>query len=284
MSMSSQAPNMKHKLISILTFFLLLASFAAEAGPAEDRNELLARYKRMLPTIKFEDYIHGALAMNPQAMEQYESVMDFPPFAYDLYQGHLHWIKPFNNGKTFATCFKDEGINAAASFPYYDDAAGRVVTFENAINDCLAANDEDELSYGSKEMALLTAFAKSLSDKEKINITISSAAALAAYEDGKQTYYRRQGQLNFACSTCHVDNAGKFIRSEQLSMMIGQASHWPEFRAGTEPVTLQARFMQCQKSIRAEPGEYNSTEYNNLEYFMTYMSNGLKMQTPVFRK
>jgi L-cysteine S-thiosulfotransferase len=275
---------MKHQLISILSGFLLFASLAVEAGPAEERNELLALYKRILPNIKFENYIHGSLAMNPQAMEQYESVMDFPPFAYDLYQGHLYWIKPFTNGKTFSSCFNDEGINAAAIFPYYDDHAGKVITFENAINNCLTNNDENEILYGSKEMALLTAYAKSLSDKEIIQIKIAGAGALAAYEEGRQAYYRRQGQLNFACSTCHIDNAGKFLRSEQLSMMMGQASHWPEFRAGTEPVTLQARFIQCQQSIRAEPNEFNSTEYNNLEFFMTYMSNGLKMQTPVFRK
>lgn len=133
-------------------------------------------------------------------------------------------------------------------------------------------------------MALLTAYAKSLSDNAKVNIKVKIAGALAAYEKGKQIYYERRGQLNFSCATCHVDYAGKFTRSEQLSMMIGQASHWPEFRAGTEPVTLQGRFIQCQKNTRAEPREFNSTDYNNLEYFMTYMSNGLKMQTPVYRK
>ena len=83
-------------------------------------------------------------------------------------------------------------------------------------------------------------------------------------------YYSRRGQLNFSCATCHVDNVGNFVRSEQLSPMIGQAAHWPVFRAGTELVTLQARFRQCQKQVRAAPLEFNSEEYNNLEYFLTY--------------
>ncbi|MGE5027743.1 MAG: sulfur oxidation c-type cytochrome SoxA, partial [Betaproteobacteria bacterium] len=97
-------------------------------------------------------------------------------------------------------------------------------------------------------------------------------------------YYARRGQLNFACATCHVDNVGNFIRSEQLSPTVGQAAHWPEFRAGTEVTTLQRRFQQCNSQTRAAPLEFNSDEYNNLEYFLTYMSNGLPMQTPVFRK
>jgi len=226
----------------------------------------------------------SALAMNPEAKEQYDSMMEFPPYAADVRQGGVQWETPFRNGNKFSSCFKYGGVNAAANYPYFDDKAGRVITFENAINDCLKINDEKEIKYGSREMALLTAYAKSLSDNARVNIKVKSAGALAAYEKGKQFYYQRQGQLNFSCATCHVDNAGKFTRSEQLSMMIGQASHWPEFRAGTEPVTLQARFIGCQKNTRVEPKEANSPEYNNLEYFMTYMSNSMKMLTPVFRK
>lgn len=262
----------------------MLVSIAAQATPEEDRKMLLNLYSKELPTIKFEDYIFGALALNAEAREQYDSVMEFPPFISDIHQGGILWEKPFRNHEKFASCFKYGGNNVAGNYPYFDDARGRVVTFENALNDCLRQNGEKELGYGSKEMALLTVYAKSLSDDTRIHIKVNSPGALAAFEKGKQTYFQRRGQLNFACATCHVDNAGKYIRSEQLSMMVGQAAHWPEFRAGTELVTLQGRFIQCQKNTRAEPREYNSEEYNNLEYFMTYMSNGLKLKTPVFRK
>ena len=81
-----------------------------------------------------------------------------------------------------------------------------------------------------------------------------------------------------------MDNPGKRTRSEQLSMLPGQASHFPVFRDGTTLVTLQTRFRQCANNTRMPKLEFDSEEYNNLEYFMTYMSNGLKMKTPVFRK
>lgn len=275
---------MKRKFTCILAGFLLIANIGAQATPEEDRKALIDHYTQLFPTIQFDDYVYGALAMNPAAKEQYDDMMEFPSFAIDVRQGGQLWEKPFKNGEKFASCFKYGGNNIAATYPYFDDAAGRVITFENAINDCLKANNEPEIKYGSREMAILTSYAKSLSDNAKVNIKIRSPGALAAYEKGKKLYYERRGQLNFSCATCHIDNAGKFTRSEQLSMMIGQASHWPEFRAGTEPVTLQGRFIQCQKNIRAEPREFNSADYNNLEYFMTYMSNGLKMLTPVFRK
>ena len=275
---------MKHIISSIFAALLLISSLGAHASPEEDRKAMIEYYKQVFPNIRFDDYVYGALAMNPEAKAQYNDMMEFPAFASDVRKGGIQWEKSFQNGEKFSSCFKYGGVNAAANYPYFDDTAGRVVTFENAINDCLKANNEKEIKYGSTEMAILTAYAKSLSDNAKVNIKVNTAGALAAYENGKQIYFERRGQLNFACSTCHVDNPGKFIRSEQLSMMVGHASHWPEFRAGTEAVTLQGRFAQCQKNTRAEPRAMNSTDYNNLEYYMTYMSNGLKMQTPVFRK
>jgi hypothetical protein len=263
---------------------MLGLSIAAHAGPAEDRNALINAYKQTFPDIKFGDYIYGALAMNPDAKNQYDEIMAFPPYSMDMDKGQKAWETPFKNGKKFSSCFPNGGKNVAGNYPYFDNAANRVMTFENAINACLKANGEEELKYGEAEMGLLTAYARSLSDGMKVNVKVEGAAALAAYEKGKAYYATRNGQLNFSCKSCHVQSAGKFIRSDQLSMMIGQASHWPEFRGGTDIVTLQGRFKQCEKNVRATPKKADSEEYNDLEYYLTYMSNGLPMQTPVFRK
>ena len=261
------------------------ASTGPAKGPEADRNALISHFKQTLPVnVKFDDYIYGALALNPDAKNQYDEIMDFPPYSMDLEKGQKMWGKPFKNGKTFSSCFPNGGKNVAGNYPYFEDAANKVVTFENAINACLKSNGEDELPYAEKEMGLLTAYARSLSDGMKVNVKVQSEAALAAYEKGKAYYGTRNGQLNFSCKGCHVQNAGKFIRSDQLSMTVGHASHWPEFRGGTDIVTLQGRFKQCEKNVRAKPKDANSEEYNNLEYYLTYMSNGLPMQTPVFRK
>lgn len=275
---------MKRILTFMLAGLFLVTGFAAFAGPAEDRTALLKHYRELFPEIKFDDYIYGALAMNPDAKAQYDSIMEFPPFSVDMEAGQKLWETPFKNGKTFASCFPNNGKGAAGIYPYFDDKAGRVVTFENAINACLKRNDEPEMKYGSNEMGLLTAHAKSLSNGTKVDIKVEGEGALAAYEKGKRYYYERRGKLNFACSICHIDNPGKFTRSEQLSMLPGHASHFPVFREGTTLVTLQGRYRQCAKNTQMPILEFNSDEYNNLEYFMTYMSNGLKMQTPVFRK
>lgn len=275
---------MRRRLATLLGCALIGASFTAIAGPEDDRKAMVAHYKQRLPQVKFDDYVLGALALSPDARDQYDSIMTFPPFVNDVDDGRKIWEKPFKNGKTFASCFRNGGKNAAGTFPYFDNGVGKVVTFENAINSCLRHNDEPELKYGSREMGVLTSYAKSLSDGVKINIKVEGPGALAAYEKGKQYYYQRRGQLNFSCASCHVDYVGNFIRSEQLSPMVGQAAHFPVFRQGTELFTMHTRFRQCNSQVRAVPLDFNSEEYNNLEYFLTFMSNGLRMQTPVFRK
>lgn len=276
---------MKQRIALVLGALLAVAGLNAVASPEQDRKALLKHYKMVLPdNVKFADYIYGSLAFSADAKAQYDSMMEFPAFSMDVDEGHQIWDTPFKNGKKFASCFPKGGKNAAVSYPMFDKASGQVVTFEGAINACLKKNGEEELKYGSRGMGILTAYAKSLSDNAKVDVKVQGKAAVAAYEKGKQYYYERRGQLNFSCSTCHVDNVSKFTRSEQLSMLPGQASHFPVFRAGTDLVTLQTRFKQCNKNTRMPILEYNSEESNNLEYFMTYMSNGLKMKTPVFRK
>ncbi|MDD5242288.1 MAG: sulfur oxidation c-type cytochrome SoxA, partial [Sulfuricella sp.] len=150
---------MKRRLNTFFICLLLGASMGANAGPEEDRRALAEYYKQQFPSIKFEDYVMGALAMNPDALDQYNSIMTFPPFVIDVDEGRVTWEKPFKNGKHFSSCFPNGGKNVAGNYPYFDNASGKVMTFENAVNACLKANGEAELKYGSREIGLLTAFA-----------------------------------------------------------------------------------------------------------------------------
>lgn len=269
-----------------LPALMLWAAFlqAAHADPMKDRRVLLDHYQKLLPDIKFQDYVYGTFSMDARARRQYDDIMSFPPFSIDVDEGQTLWEKPFRNGKTFSSCFENGGKNIAGNYPYYDDNARRVVTFENAINACLESNSEKPLEYGGKELGLITAYAKSLSDGMKVAVKVEGAGALSAYLEGKRYYYARHGKEAASCASCHVDRAGKTVNGEKVSMMIGQATHYPEFIAGTELMTLQQRFSQCAKNLDMKPLKPNSETYNDLEYFMTYMSNGLPMQTPVFRK
>jgi len=276
---------MKKIVIALAGLGVLLGAVSANAGPEEDRLKLVSYFKNKYPDVKTEDYVYGALAFDPDAMSQYKSIMEFPPYSGELDKGEKLWKTPLKSGKTYADCLPNGGKEIAGNYPMFDEAKGKVVTLEDVINACRVANGEAAYAFGDpKTMGLLTAYMRTLSDGMKMNIKVDSPAALKAYQDGKKTFFSRGGQLNFSCGNCHVDAAGNRLRSELLSPVVGQATHWPVFRGGDTLVTLQKRYEGCHKSVRQSPDQAGSTRYNNLEYFHSYISNGLELHASVFRK
>ena len=262
-----------------------LARPSVPGTPEADRTGLLRRYRELFPSVPPEDYVFGALVFSADARAQYDSIMEFPPFVDAIERGKALWERPFRNGRRFADCFPEGGRGAAANYPRYDEEHARLVTFEKALNDCLVANDEAPLPQGDmSRMGVLTAYARTLSDGMPMNVKVEGDGALAKYRAGRDYFYARRGPLEFACATCHVELAGRTLRTEILSVAIGQATHWPVFRAGDQLNTLHARYRRCLEQIRVTPPPAGSEELDELEYFHAYISNGLPLRASVFRK
>jgi len=263
----------------------LAACAVCAAAPEDDRAAFVRAYQERFPGIALERYVNGALMVSSDALAQFDSIMEFPPFQADLDRGKALWEAPFANGNTYAGCFADGGRNVAGDYPRYDAAQGKVVTFEMALNACRKSNGEAEYRYGDRAtMGVLTAHARSLSDGMRMNVRVEGKEALARYEQGRRFYYTRMGQLNFSCASCHLAQAGRILRTEVISPTIGQATHWPVFRAGDNLNTLHLRMRRCMEQIRAAPLAAGSEEFNDLEYFLSYQSNGLPLRASVYRK
>jgi len=278
-------PRALRAAIGALLCVCALVSPAAQDGPEADRERMVNFFNERFPGVPLQDYIYGAMIVSADARAQYEQIMEFPPFLGDLDAGRRIWEKPFRNGRTFASCFPDNGRNVVGNYPHYDAALDKIVTFEMALNRCLEDNGEPPMRYGEREpLGVLSAYARTLSDGMPMNVKIQSEKALVKYEAGKDIYFRRMGQLNAACAGCHMHLAGRTMRMEVISPTIGHATHWPIFRAGEELMTFQGRFNRCMEQMRAAPFGYNSEAWNNLEYFLSYLSNGLPLKASVFRK
>jgi len=170
----------------------------------------------------------------------------------------------------------------AASYPTFDQRLKRVITLEMAINQCLKAHNETLYDHAdAKTMGAVLAYLRSLSNAQKVAVRVPAAAA-DRFEQGRRLYYSRLGQRNFACASSHVQGAGKRYAETPLSPAIGQATHWPVIRKG-EPVTLQERMRECLELMGAAPFPAGSDELNTLEYFLTYLSNGLPMTANAWR-
>jgi L-cysteine S-thiosulfotransferase len=276
---------MQKLLCGTIALTCLLASGPGHAAPEQERLELIRFFQERFPGIALEEYVHGALMLSEDATSQYDSIMEFPPFQGEISRGERLWKRRFANGRSFAGCFPNDGHNVAGNYPYYDAESDRVVTFEMAINRCLRENGEAEFRYDDREtMGVLTAYARTLSDGMRLNVRVDSPGAVDKYRAGKAFYYRRIGQLNLACASCHISHAGNYFRDELISPGLGQPAHFPVFRGGENLNTLHMRYQRCMEAMRAVPFAAGSEELNNLEYFHSFISNGLPLRASVYRK
>ncbi len=278
---------MKKVISSALVGTLSLGiAFSVSAGPMEDQAAFQKYYENKFPDTPTEDFANGVYSILPTAREQWEAIEEFPPYEIAIEAGEEFYNKTFANGKSLADCFGPDGA-VRNQYPKWDSDRGMVVTMELAINECLTANGEKPLKYKKGKITEVTAYMSFNSRGQEVDVKIPSddPRALAAYENGKEHFYTKRGQLNFACADCHMLTAGNLYRADTTSPGFGHGTHWPVYRSKWQSMgTLHRRFGGCHKNIRANPYKAQGEEYRNLEYFVTYMSNGLTFNGPGARK
>jgi len=276
------------KLMSVaaIAAAVALMPVTAQATPEEDLQAFRDYYKEKFPDVPFEDYVNGAYALDPIARENWLSIEEFPPYGPAIDEGETLFHTPFKNGKTYADCFPGYKEGIRQNYPYFDAKTGQVKTLELEINECRVKNGEEPLKYNKGHIASLSAYLAFLSRGKIFDVKIpDDPRALAAYEAGKKFYFTKRGQLNLACADCHVYSVGKNLRTELLSMSVGHITHFPKYRSKWgEMGTLNRRFKGCNEQVRAKAFSPQSEEYRNLEYFLTYISNGLPVNGPGARK
>jgi L-cysteine S-thiosulfotransferase len=270
-------------LASILAFALLAPAFADDKpNPAADQKAFQNYFVKKFPKVKYEDFVNGPYSMDEGLHKQWEEKEQFPPYEFAVETGKEMFSTPFKNGKTYADCFANKGIGVRQNYPYFDEKEGKVITLELALNRCREANGEAPYNYLKDEMASLTAYMAFTSRGKTMDIKIpSDPRAVEAYENGKRYFYTRRGQLNFSCATCHVQSPGERIRSEMLAPALGIMNAMPIYRSEWSGMgTTSRRLATCNSQTRAVPLEPQSDEYRDVEYFLSYVANGLPISGP----
>lgn len=275
------------KIIATLSLATLLAlPYVATATPQQDLKEFQSYYMERFPDTPFEDFANGVYSIDAASREQWEDIEEFAPYELNISNGEELFNKPFANGKTYASCFDNGGIGIRQNYPFFDTDRGEVITLELAINECRTANAEKPLKWKKGAIANISAYMASTSRGNVFDIKIpDDPRALAAYERGKKHFYTKRGQLNMACADCHKFYAGNMVRADLLSPALGHLTHFPVYRSKWGGLgTAHRRYGGCNKQVRAKPFPAQSEEYRALEYFHTYMSNGLAVNGPGARK
>ena len=190
-----------------------------------------------------------------------------------------------SEGKSCASCHgatEDGMAGVRAVYPKWNEAAGEVRTLEMQINDCRENRMGAEAwKYTGGDMVNMTALISSVSRGLPVNVA-TDGPAQATWEQGKELYYSRTGQLELSCASCHEDNYGNMIRADHLSQ--GQINGFPTYRLkNTKLNSVHARFKGCVRDTRAETYAPGSPEFVALELYVASRGNGLSVEGPSVR-
>jgi L-cysteine S-thiosulfotransferase len=274
----------------LLTTALMAGSvypaLAADAvDPQKDFKAFREYFVKMFPKVPLNDFVNGPYSLDEGLRKQWKAIDEFPPYEFAVEKGKEMFATPFKNGKTYGDCFPNKGIGIRQNYPYFDTEKGEVITLELALNHCRESNGEKPFDYTKDDMAALTAYMADTSRDKSFDIDIpNDPRAVAAYEKGKEYFYTRRGQLNFSCATCHVQNPGNHLRTEMLAPALGIVAGIPIYRSEWGGMgTFSRRITSCNTQVRASSLPPQDELYRDVEYFLTYMSNGLPVSGPAAR-
>jgi sulfur-oxidizing protein SoxA len=285
---------MKKLVITTALALMGLAPAMTMASPQSDLKDFRAYFFKKFPGVKLQDYADGIYGIDKGRRIEWEAMEEFPPYEPGVEIGKQLFEK-YNVGK----CFKNGGIGIRQNYPWFNTKTGKLHTLEADIMRCLKKNGVDvkaeKIGFKKGKLAAISAYMGYTSRGQKLNVVIpNDKRALDMYERGKKHFYAKRGQLNFSCADCHVYAAGMLVRTNMLSPELGHVSHFPVYRkkwegGGGNPAlagfgTIQRRYGGCNKQVRAKPFKAQKDEYNALEYFHSYMSNGIAVNAPGIRQ
>lgn len=187
--------------------------------------------------------------------------------------------------KSCASCHgtPDESMQKVrATYPKWNDEAEEVRTIQMQVNDCRENRMGAEPWAYDKEGALpMEALIASVGRGETVDVATDGPAE-AMWEQGKELYYTRTGQLELGCVNCHEDSYGMMIRADHLSQ--GQINGFPVYRLKNARLTgAHSRFKGCIRDTRAETYSPGSPEFVALELYVASRGNGLSVEGPSVR-
>jgi sulfur-oxidizing protein SoxA len=268
---------------ALLIAFAIALPLRAQANAETYRAEIAAAMRERFPALSATDLAAGSAAFDDARKADAERNRPAPGAAEAVEAGRRIWTQKFAKGRSLAGCFPNGGRRVAAGYPQYDQRLKRVVTLETAINQCLKTHGQPLLDAGDPgTMGVVIAYLRSLSEGQKIAVRVSTPQAEQRFEEGRRFYFTRMGQQNYACGSCHVQHAGRFFGDTAIPAATGAAAQWPYLRQG-RPETLQMRMRDCLERMGAAPFPAGSDELAHLEYFLSFLSNGLAIRPNSWR-
>ena len=190
---------------------------------------------------------------------------------------------------------------AYAQLPRYFADADRVMDLETRLVWCMVnvqgytEADARRNPFGSgnerkSDMEALVAYVTSESRGEKMNVALDHPKMKEAYALGEQIFYFRGGPHDFACATCHSEDA-KRIRLQDLPNLTkvegAQKAYttWPAYRVSQgELRSFQWRLYDCFRQQRFPELVFTSDASIALTTFLARNANGAAFDAPAIKR
>ena len=206
------------------------------------------------------------------------------PGMFSVLEGEALWSRKDGASKvSCADCHTIANMRGiAARYPRFDLDTKRPIDLQGQINGCRARRQNaTPFMFESRELLALTAFVAHQSRGTPIQVTIDERLK-PFFDAGRELFESRQGQLNMSCAQCHNDNWDKRLAGNTIPQ--AQPTGYPVYRLQWQEIgSLRRRLRNCLIGMRAEPYPDSAIEYVELELYMTWRANGLKIETPAVR-
>ena len=140
------------------------------------------------------------------------------------------------------------------------------------------------------DVGAIATFIATKSHGQTFAAKLAHAKEKEAYALGEALFFRRQGPMDFACTTCHADS-GKRIRlqelpylskSEEARKVVGE---WPAYRvSSTHVMTMTHRIYDCFWQMRLPRVEYGSDVTIALTSYLVQKAAGGEITAPAIKR
>jgi sulfur-oxidizing protein SoxA len=200
--------------------------------------------------------------------------------------GKRLWAAPTGPaGRSCASCHGEAASSmrgVAARYPAFDPRRKRPVDLQGRVNSCRQEKQgAAPLPAESGDLLALTAYV--VHQSRGLTIAPPNNPRLSPHiENGRRLYERRLGQLDLSCAACHDGLAGRRLSGSLIPQ--AHPTAYPLYRLEWQTVgSLQRRFRNCMIGVRAEPFDYGSAEFIDLELYLMSRARGLPIETPGVR-
>ena len=272
-----------HRMAAVVCLVIVtVAAPSVQAQDAPDAEKEIERYREMI----------GDPMSNPGFL--------------NVDRGEILW-KTARGAKnvTLEQCDLGEGPGklegAYARLPRHFKDADKVMDLEQRLLWCMQTSQGLDLKDvvarrfsgpgRQSDMEDLVAFIANKSSGMKLAVKVEHPQEQEMYAVGEAMFYRRGGQWDFSCATCHAED-GKRIRLQGLPNLSKPGKpvqetmgSWPTYRVSQSQLrTMQHRLWDCFRQMRWPAPDYGADGLTALTLYLNKTAEGGEIQVPSIKR